>query len=436
MGHAPVGSLLRRRRLRVRIKRALLVVAVVVAMGLLVMAAGPAPPGIERLPTLAVRDPTFVGTLEAHLGAPVVGGNRVDLLLNGDEIFPALFAAIRGARTSIDYAQYFWADGAVARDLAEALAERSRAGVRVNVLLDGVGTLGMPDEQVDTLRRSGCHVAWFRPLARWSIRRHNNRNHRRILVVDGRVGITGGSGISDKWTGNGRRDDHWRETDVRVEGPAVAWLRAAFIENWRVATGELLGGADYVASQRQSVGDIRVQVVPSSPAGGSYAAYTMVMLAFASARRSILMTNPYFVLDEPMTDALVAAARRGVRVVALTPGNIDHALVRSASRHDFGRLLQGGVQIYEYRAALLHAKTLVVDGAWSSVGSTNLDNRSFALNDELNLAVYDPGVASRLEDVFEADLRQSRRIEYADWANRGLKTRLQELVVLPVRDLL
>jgi cardiolipin synthase len=366
----------------------------------------------------------------------VVGGNRVDLLLNGDEIFPALLAAIRGARRSIDYAQYFWAGGVVARDIAEALAERSRAGLRVHVLLDGVGTLGMPEEHVNTLRRGGCQVEWFRPLARWSIPRHNNRNHRRILVVDGRVGITGGSGVSDKWTGNGRRDDHWRDTDVRVEGPAVAWLQAAFIENWRVATGELLGGADYVAPQRQPVAGVRVQVVRSSPAGGSYAAYTMVMLAFASARRSILMTNPYFVLDEPMTDALVAAARRGVRVVALTPGKIDHALVRSASRHDFGRLLQSGVQIYEYRAALLHAKTLVVDGAWSSVGSTNLDNRSFALNDELNLAVYDTGVASRLEEVFEADLRQSRRIEYADWANRGLKTRLQELVVLPVRDLL
>ena len=436
MGHAPGSSLLQRRRLRVRIKRALLVVAVVAAMGLLVMAAGPAPPRIERLPTLAVRDPTFVGTLEAHLGTPVVAGNRVDLLLNGDEIFPALLAAIRGARTSVDYAQYFWADGVVAREVAEALAERARAGVRVNVLLDGVGTLHMPDAQVETLRRSGCHVEWFRPLARFSIRRHNNRNHRRILVVDGRVGITGGSGVSDKWTGNGRRDDHWRDTDVRIEGPAVAWLQAAFVENWRVATGELLGGAEYLASPRPPAGDVRVQVVRSSPAGGSYAAYTMVLLAFASARRSILMTNPYFVLDERMTEALVAAARRGVRVVALTPGKIDHALVRSASRHDFGRLLQGGVQIFEYQAALLHAKTLVIDGAWSSVGSTNLDNRSFALNDELNLALYDTGVAGRMAEVFEADLQRSRRVEYADWANRGLKTRLQELVVLPVRDLL
>jgi cardiolipin synthase len=308
--------------------------------------------------------------------------------------------------------------------------------VRVNVLLDGVGTLGMPGAHVEALRKSGCRVEWFRPLARFSLRRHNNRNHRRILVVDGRVGITGGSGISDKWTGDGQREDHWRDTDVRIEGPAVTWLQAAFIENWREATGELLGGRDYVAGERPPAGDVRVQVVRSSPAGGSYAAYTMVLLAFASARRSILMTNPYFVLDNRMTDALAAAAQRGVRVVALTPGNIDHALVRSASRHDFGRLLQSGVQIYEYQAALLHAKTLVVDGAWSSVGSTNLDNRSFALNDELNLAMYDVGIARQMEDVFEADIRRARRIVYADWARRGLATRLQELIVLPVRDLL
>jgi cardiolipin synthase len=307
--------------------------------------------------------------------------------------------------------------------------------VRVNVLLDGVGTLTMPGAHVDVLRDGGCRVVSFRPLARWSVRHHNYRNHRRILVVDGRVGITGGSGVSDKWTGNGRREDHWRDTDIRIEGPSVAWLQAAFIENWREATGELLASRE-PTRERRPPGDVRVQVVRSSPAGGSYAAYTMVLLAFASAHRSILISNPYFVLDARMTEALMAAARRGVRVVALTPGKIDHALVRSASRHDFGRLLQGGVQIYEYQAALLHAKTLVVDSAWSSVGSTNLDNRSFALNDELNLAVYDTGVARQLESVFESDLRHARRVEYSDWENRGLKTRLQELLVLPIRDLL
>jgi len=421
-------------RRRPAVRGVLLAVAVLGAATLLVAAVASRPPTVERVPAVPVTDPAFAETLQAHLGAPVARGNRVDLLLNGDAIFPAKLAAIRAARRSINYAEYFWADGAVGQELADALAERCRAGVRVNVLLDGVGALTMPDQHVETMRRASCRVETFRPLGRWSVRRHNNRNHRRILVVDGRLGITGGSGVSEKWAGNGREDGHWRDTDVRIEGPAVAWLQAAFVENWREATRELLGGADFFPAPRPGGGDVRVQVVASSPAGGSYAAYTMVLLAFASARRSILLTNPYFVLDDRMTEALLAARRRGVRVVALTPGKIDHNLVRSASRHGFGPLLRGGVQIFEYQAALLHAKTLVVDGAWASVGSTNFDNRSFALNDELNVAFYDAAVAARLEEQLERDLAGARRVEYADWANRGLATRLQELLVRPVRD--
>jgi cardiolipin synthase A/B len=436
MGHAIARKAAVRRHPRLALGSALLAVAALTAVSLLVAAVGSQPPAVERVPAVPVTDPAFAETLQAHLGAPVAGGNRVDLLLNGDAIFPAKLAAIRAAQRSINYAEYFWAEGAVAQQLADALAERCRAGVRVNVLLDGVGTLAMPGEHVETLRRASCRVETFRPLGRWSLRRHNNRNHRRILVVDGRVGITGGSGLSEKWAGNGRQDGHWRDTDVRIEGPAVAWLQAAFVENWREATRELLGGADFFPPPRSARGDVRVQVIASSPAGGSYAAYTMVLLALASARRSILLTNPYFVLDDRMTETLLAATRRGVRVVALTPGKIDHNLVRSASRHGFGRLLQGGVEIFEYQAALLHAKTLVVDGAWASVGSTNFDNRSFALNDELNVAFYDPAVAARLQDQFEHDLADARRVQYADWENRGLPTRLEELLVRPVRDLL
>jgi cardiolipin synthase len=402
----------------------------------LIAALGPQPPAHETLPALTVGEPAFVATLEAHLTTPVVGGNRVALLLNGDEIFPAKLAAVRAARTSINYAEYFWAEGAVGQELADALADRCRAGVQVKVLLDGVGTLYMPAAHVATLVRAGCRVVSFRSLARWDPRRHNYRNHRRILVVDGRVGISGGSGVSEKWAGDGRQDGHWRDTDVRVEGPAVEWLQAAFAENWREATGELLGGPAYFPGLLPSAGDVRVQIVRSSPAGGGYAIYTMVLLAMASARRSILMTNPYFVLDERMTAALLAAARRGVRVAALTPGKIDHNLVRSASRRDFGRLLQGGVEIFEYQPALLHAKTLVVDGAWATIGSTNLDNRSFALNDELNVAVHDAAIARRLQEVFERDLQHARRVDYETWRRRGLKERLMETLVLPVRDLL
>jgi cardiolipin synthase A/B len=436
MGRALARNSSPRLRPRLTVRRALLAVAAVSAAALLVAAVGPQPPTVERIPAIAVADPAFAATLQAHLGAPVVAGNRADLLLNGDEIFPAKLAAVRAARRSINYAEYFWAEGAVAQQLADAIAERCRAGVRVNVLLDGVGTLAMPAEHVETMRRASCRVETFRPLGRLSLRRHNNRNHRRILVVDGRLGITGGSGVSEKWTGDGHRDGHWRDTDVRIEGPAVAWLQAAFVENWRETTRELLGGADYFPVPHPGGGEVRVQVIPSSPAGGSYAAYTMILLALTSARQSILLTNPYFVLDDRMTGALLTATRRGVRVVALTPGKIDHNLVRSASRHGFGQLLLGGVQIFEYQAALLHAKTIVVDGAWASVGSTNFDNRSFALNDELNVAVYDAAVAARLQAVFERDLADARRVEYADWVNRGLTTRLQELLVRPVRDLL
>jgi cardiolipin synthase len=402
----------------------------------LVVALGPNPPVHETLPALTIGEPAFVATLEAHLSTPVVGGNRVTLLLNGDEIFPAKLAAVRAARTTINYAEYFWAEGPVGEELAEALAERCRAGVAVKVLLDGLGTLYMPEAQVATMKQAGCRVQTFRGLARLSLRRHNNRNHRRILVVDGRLGMSGGSGVSEKWAGDGRQDGHWRDTDVRVEGPAVEWLQAAFAENWREATQELLGGSVYFPGTPAPVGDVRVQVVRSSPVGGSYAVYTMVLLAMASARRSILVTNPYFVLDDRMTDALLAAARRGVRVVALTPGKIDHNLVRSASRRDFGRLLQGGVQIFEYQPALLHAKTLVVDGAWATIGSTNLDNRSFALNEELNVALHDPALARRLEEVFERDLQFARRVDYETWRRRGLKERIMETLVLPIRDLL
>jgi cardiolipin synthase A/B len=413
------------------------VVAVGVALLVVFVVATPAPePPVERLPPLTIGEPAFAATAEAHLDAPVVGGNRATLLFNGDEIFPAKLAAIRAARTSITYAEYFWAEGEVAQAIAEALADRCRAGVAVKVLLDAAGTLTMPREHLRTMRDAGCRVVTFRPLSDWSVRHDNNRNHRRVLVVDGRVGLTGGSGVSEKWTGDGRRDDHWRDTDVRLEGPAVPWLQAAFAENWREATHELLGGPTYFPPTLPEAGDVRLQIVRSSPTAGSYAVYTMVLLAMASARRSILLTNPYFVLDGRMTDTLVSAAQRGVRVVALTPGKIDHALVRSSSRRDFGRLLQAGVEIFEYQPALLHSKTLVVDGVWATVGSTNLDNRSFALNDEVNVAIHDAGLAGQLAAAFERDLQHAQRVDYETWRRRGLRERLLETLVLPLRDIL
>ena len=390
-------------------------------------------PRVESLPSLAAGEPAFTAAMEAHTASPIVGGNVVRLLLNGDEIIPAKVAAIRAARTTINYAEYFYAEGAVARQIAEALAERCRAGVTANILLDGVGSLSMSSGDASLMRDAGCHVHTFRPLAGLTLRRRNTRNHRRILVVDGRVGLTGGSGVSDKWVGNGRIDGHWRDTDARVEGPAVRWLQSAFAENWREATGEVLGDAGYFPDLER-LGDQRAQIIRSSPALGSYAMYTMYLLAIASARRTIQVTNPYFLPDDQMEDALRAAVARGVHVTVITPGKIDHNLVRSASRRGFGGLLRAGIEIYEYQAALLHSKTMVIDGVWATLGSTNFDRRSFALNDELNLVLYDRAVVARLVDVFQQDLSRSRRVTYEAWAKRGLRAKLLEIFVIPLES--
>ena len=411
-------------------------IAWVVLAAMLVAACARVQPHVS-LPEVALGEPSFFPTLEAYASAPIVGGNRVDLLLNGEQTFPAQLEAIRGATRSISYAQYFYEDGPVSRDIAEALAERCRAGVGVNVLLDAFGTLGMPAQFLDEMKNAGCHVASFRPLYRvWPGAKTNNRNHRRVLVVDGRVAITGGSGVSRKWMGDGRTEDHWRDTDARIEGPAVNYVQGAFAENWLEATGIVLGGEPYFPAPIPPKGQVYVQVVRSSPAGGSFAIYTAFLLAIASARRSIYVTNPYFVLDEKMTEALLNAHRNGARVVVLVPGKIDHNLVRQASRADFGRLLKAGIEIYEYRAALLHSKTMVIDGVWATVGSTNLDNRSFALNDELNVIFYSRAVAQRMEEVFRADLAHSARVTYESWAKRGFKEKFLELIAFPIRDLL
>jgi len=392
------------------------------------------PPHLE-LPHLETKQPAFAATLGGYSGTPVVGGNRVDILLNGEEIFPAKLTVIRSARRSINYAQYVFENGKPAEEIAAALAERCRAGVQVNVLLDAVGALAMPAELRTEMTEAGCRVESFRPLRPFTFDRFNNRNHRRILVVDGVVGVTGGSGISGKWSGNGKQSGHWRDTDVRVEGPVVEQLQGAFAENWLEATGVAIGGPEYFPRRRlDSKGDVDAQVVRSSPAGGSTAMYTVFLLALSSARHSIHITNPYFVPDDKMIDTLLDAARRGVKIVLLIPGEIDHNLVRQASRSEFGRLLKGGVLIYEYRPALLHAKTMVIDGIWATVGSTNLDHRSFALNEELNVVVYDSNVAHRLEHVFQRDLANSRQVTYQDWSHRSLASRFLELLSWPLRE--
>jgi cardiolipin synthase A/B len=386
-------------------------------------------------PNVHVGEAAFVRTLEGHTISGLVEGNRAELLLNGDEIFPAMLAAIRSARTTITFANFVYERGDISRQFAEALAERCRAGVGVNVLVDAVGSSGMPKSLQTLMQDSGCHFAVYHSLNPLAIKRINHRNHRRILVVDGRVGFTGGTGVGEKWTGDGRQKGHWRQTDVRVEGPIVLYLQAAFAENWRDATGILLGGDAYFPPVARR-GNLVVQAVPSAPATGAAQAYLLFQLAIESARSSIYLTNPYFVPDGAMADALAKAAARGVDVSIITAGTADSTLdrlVRKASQAHFGRALEAGVKIHEYGPALLHAKTMVIDGQWVSIGSANLDNRSFNLNNELNLAFLDRALAARLTDVFREDLKSTKEVTLEAWQRHALAN-LFYLPLVPLRD--
>ncbi len=400
----------------------------------------------HQLPPLSTGDPAFVPTLAAHADARFVGGNRIEVLLDGDGTFPAMLRAIRGARRSITFEEYFCAEGPVTTEIADALAERCRAGVKAHVLLDAFGASGMPSELVTKMRDAGCEVEWFRPLSifrfltPWSLLRYNNRSHRRIVVVDGTIGFTGGYGLSAAWMGNGHEPDRWRDTNVAMEGPVVQQLQGAFVQQWRMTTGRVLGGADYFPPLAPA-GKVSAQIVKSSPAEGSSESYMLFLLAIASAKRSIHITNPYFVLDDQMSDELVRAVGRGVEVTAIIPGRLEHELgrpdqnlVHHAGRGGLGKLLKAGVRIFQFKAALLHAKTMTVDDRLGTIGSTNLDARSFALNDELNLTVDDPTVVARLEQIFRDDLRYSKELTYAEWRSRGARERLYELFALPAKS--
>jgi cardiolipin synthase len=394
---------------------------------------------IYELPEITLGESTFFPTIEAFTDAPITAGNRIELLFNGDETFPAMLRDIQKAKSTITFAQYLYEDGVIAYELARAFSERCRAGVQAHILLDSHGSSKAPEEIPTMMRDAGCRLEYFRRVEApqiilpWKLLRYNYRNHRRILVLDGRIGFTGGYGIKDTWMGDGRTEEHWRETNARLEGPAVKFLQAAFAASWLETTGVMLGGPDYFPVL-EARGDVPAQIVTSSPVGGSFENYVLFLLSITSARKSIMISNPYFIPDDRMIEALLKASGRGVRVVVLVPGKIDHKITYRASRSNYGRMLLGGIQIFEYQAALMHAKTMVIDGVWATLGSTNLDNRSFALNEELNLTVYDGAVARRLEASFQEDLRHSRKITYEQWEARGFREKFFELFAFPLKD--
>lgn len=376
----------------------------------------------------AVADPQFLRAMGVLLGPAIEHGNAVQHLENGDRIFPAMLDTIRSAQRTITFETYIYWSGKVADEFAAALIERAQAGVRVHVLLDWIGSAKMERPLLERMRNAGIEVERFRKPKIAQLPRMNNRTHRKLLIVDGRIGFTGGVGIADKWQGDAQGPDNWRESHFRLEGPAVAQFQATFLDNWTKATGRVLPTESYFPPLSRS-GTQLAHMFSSSPSGGSESMHLMYLLAISAAKESILLSSSYFVPDALAVDALIKAAERGVRVSIITPGpHMDAEVVRHASRARWGELLKAGIKIAEYQPTMFHVKVLVVDGLLVSVGSTNFDNRSFRINDEANLNVYDTAFAAEMTRVFESDMKSSRPVTLEMWQQRPLRERIVDQV--------
>jgi cardiolipin synthase len=373
-----------------------------------------------------VRDVAFTQTMHALTGAPLTEGNCIEVLRNGVQFFPSMLAAIRAAKRTINLEFYIFWDGEIGRQFAEALAERARAGVEVKVILDAVGSSAMSRNLIEFLSRNGVDLEWYHPLRWYTLSRFNHRTHRKLMIVDGRVGFSGGVGIADNWLGDADSKDHWRETVVRVEGPVVTQMQFAFMDNWVKSRGELLTGLDYFPEVERT-GHHLTQVIKSSPSEGSSTVKLLYIISIVSATKSIFISNAYFVPDKDTIRAFEGAVRRGVDVRVIVPGEFtDVPIVRQASRVHYDYLLRRGIRIFEYQPTMMHAKTMVVDGIWSTVGSSNFDERSFRLNDEVNVNVYDEAIAAQMERMFFEDLARSREITLRRWFKRPVMERVKE----------
>lgn len=391
---------------------------------------------IQRLPahSYGVEDPQFRREMSVMLGPGILAGNHVEDLQNGDEIFPAMLAAIASAQRSVTFETYIYWSGEVGRRFSDALSERARAGVPVRLTIDWLGSAKMDSALLEQMRQAGVVVERYRPLDWYSWDRVNNRTHRKLLIVDGAVAFTGGVGIADQWLGHAQDPQHWREAHFLLRGPAVSQFQAAFNDNWIKMTGQALSGPAYFPALAPE-GASDAQLFVSSPTSGSDSMHLMYLMALTAARRSIDLSASYFVPDELIVRALLRARERGVRVRILVPGeHTDSETVRVASRAQWGPLLAAGVEIHEYQPTMMHVKMLVVDEYLVSVGSTNFDIRSFRLNDEASLNVYDHAFAARMRGVFERDLAQSRRYRREDWEQRPWHERLREAVLRPLRS--
>jgi cardiolipin synthase len=371
---------------------------------------------VERL--YDISQPDFTRAMGVLLGPTILGGNRFEVLLNGDRIFPAMLGAIRSAQKTITFESYIYWSGAIGKQFADALSERARAGVKVHVLLDWVGSAKMDADLIEEMHRAGVQVRRFHQPHWYNLARMNNRTHRKVLITDGTIGFTGGVGISDLWTGDAQDPQHWRDSHFKVEGPVVAQMQSVFLDNWIKVTGAVLHGPAYFP-ELQVRGKGAAQMFSSSPEGGSESMQLMYLMAITAARNTIDLSSAYFLPDPLVMHTLLDAMKRGVKLRIVMPGtHTDTEIVRAASRSLWQTLLEAGAELYEYQPTMYHCKVMIVDSYLVSVGSTNFDNRSFRLNDEANLNIYDAAFALQQADIFRDDITRSKRITLESWRQR------------------
>ena len=384
--------------------------------------------------TYAVHDPEFIGSALALADPVLLPGNQIELLRNGDSYFPAMLDAIRAAEKTVNFEAYIFYSDPVGRQFRDALCDRARAGVEVRILLDGIGSgWQLNNSDVDLMKKAGCKFSYYHPTHSWRVDRTNRRSHRRVLVVDGKIAFTGAIGFADKWAGRAQDPKHWRDTQARIEGPLVARLQGAFQEHWVKTFGEGLSGAGQFPAL-DAAGKLKAQIILSR----SFSVAPLPLaeaVAFTAATHRIWITNAYCTPTDDQVEQLVKAVARHVDVRLLLPGpNDDQPLTKSAGRAAYGKLLEGGVKIFEYQPTMIHQKAMVVDGLFSIIGSSNLDARSSEINEELDVVAYDEEFGRRMEAGFEEDLKQAREYTLEQFRKRTAWERTTEWLALPFRS--
>jgi cardiolipin synthase len=421
-GKEPEQPIPKRKARKFKVLTVLALIALVLQTGMLLLAlfSPGLPYRISQSPAEDLQSPHFIQTLEALTQSAERDAGTFEVFTNGENFYEAQLAAIRQAQKSINLEAYIVAKGEITDKLAQALAERARAGVQVNLLVDAIGGFTLTKRTFEDMMRAKGDLRWYNPIRFTSWPNVNNRTHRELLIVDGKLGFIGGAGWADHWYKSQKNNPRWRDTMVRFEGDSVAGLQAVFAENWLESSGEILTGWEYFPLMRPAIHTPALVVGSAPTTGKSTKARVLFQTLLASANKSIYITTPYFLPDSSARNELIRAVKeRNVDVRIVVPGQrIDHHMTRSSSRRLYGDVLQAGAKIFEYEPSMLHAKILIVDGIWSVVGSTNMDSRSFAINDEVNIAVLDAKLAERLTADFRTDLSQSREITFDQWKRR------------------